>query len=48
VHLKRVILRKLVMGIADGFVQADGHPVYEALDMKVGLAKDAASAAAAA
>ena len=47
VHLKRVILRRLVMGIADGFVHADGAPVYEALDMKVGLAKDAASAAAA-
>ena len=30
VHLKRVILRRLVLGIADGFVQADGNPVYEA------------------
>ena len=29
VHLKRVILRKLVLGIADGFVQADGKQVYE-------------------
>ena len=47
VHLKRVILRRLVMGIADGFVQADGTPAYEALDMKVGLAKDAVPAAAA-
>ena len=28
VHLKRVILRKLVLGIADGFVHADGKPVY--------------------
>jgi len=42
-----VILRRLVMGIADGFVQADGNPVYEALDMRVGLAKDAAPSAAA-
>ena len=48
VHLKRVILRRLVMGIADGFVHADGNPVYEALDMKVGLAKDVAPAGAAA
>jgi len=47
VHLKRVILRRLVMGIADGFVQADGRPAYEALDMKVGLAQEAAAAAAA-
>jgi len=29
VHLKRVILRKLVLGIADGFVQADGKQIYE-------------------
>jgi 3-hydroxyacyl-[acyl-carrier protein] dehydratase / trans-2-decenoyl-[acyl-carrier protein] isomerase len=35
------------MGIADGFVQADGKPVYEAHDMKVGLAQEAAAAAAA-
>ncbi|HKV14893.1 MAG TPA: 3-hydroxyacyl-[acyl-carrier-protein] dehydratase FabA [Reyranella sp.] len=48
VHLKRVILRRLVMGIADGFVQADGKPVYEANDMKVGLAQEAAATAAAA
>jgi 3-hydroxyacyl-[acyl-carrier protein] dehydratase/trans-2-decenoyl-[acyl-carrier protein] isomerase len=46
VHLKRVILRRLVLGIADGFVHADGNPVYEALDMRVGLAKDAVPAAA--
>ena len=48
VHLKRVILRRLVLGIADGFVHADGNPVYEALDMRVGLAKDTAGTAAAA
>ena len=48
VHLKRVILRRLVMGIADGFVHADGNPVYEALDMRVGLAKDVTPAGAAA
>lgn len=48
VHLKRVILRRLVMGIADGFVHADGNPVYEALDMRVGLAKDIGPAGAAA
>ena len=46
VHMKRVILRRLVMGVADGFVTADNVPAYEALDMKVGLAKDGAQAAA--
>jgi 3-hydroxyacyl-[acyl-carrier protein] dehydratase/trans-2-decenoyl-[acyl-carrier protein] isomerase len=47
VHLKRVILRKLVLGIADGFVHADGNPVYEANGLKVGLFQDAATPAAA-
>jgi 3-hydroxyacyl-[acyl-carrier protein] dehydratase/trans-2-decenoyl-[acyl-carrier protein] isomerase len=37
VNMKRVILRKLVLGIADGTLEADGQPVYEANDMKVGL-----------
>ncbi len=35
--LKRVIERKLVMGIADGNVYADGHEIYSAGDLKVGL-----------
>ena len=48
VHPKRVILRRLVMGVGDGFVTADGNPVYEAIDMKVGLIKDGATPAAAA
>lgn len=34
---KRVILRKLVLGIADGFVEADGKRIYEAKDLRVGL-----------
>ena len=37
IDLKRVIMRKLVMGIADGVVEADGVPIYEAKDLKVGL-----------
>ncbi|CAN5270068.1 3-hydroxyacyl-[acyl-carrier-protein] dehydratase FabA [soil metagenome] len=45
VHLRRVMLRKLVLGIADGFVQADGNPVYEVSSLKVGLFQDAATAA---
>jgi 3-hydroxyacyl-[acyl-carrier protein] dehydratase/trans-2-decenoyl-[acyl-carrier protein] isomerase len=48
VHMKRVILRRLVMGIADGFVTADETPAFEVADMKVGLFKDGAPAAAAA
>src|SRR5437868_14749670 len=36
VHLKRVILRKLVLGIADGFIHADGQQVYEISGLKVG------------
>ena len=49
VHLKRVINRRLVMGIADGVLEADGVPIYTANDMRVGLfgaAKDAAAPAA--
>ena len=47
VHLKRVMLRKLVLGIADGVVHADGKQVYEVSGLKVGLVQDAAVAAAA-
>jgi 3-hydroxyacyl-[acyl-carrier protein] dehydratase/trans-2-decenoyl-[acyl-carrier protein] isomerase len=35
--LKRVVMRKLVMGIADGIMSVDGKPIYEAKDLKVGL-----------
>ncbi len=42
IDLKRVIIRKLVMGVADGVLIADGKPIYEAKDLRVGLfdAKD--------
>ena len=36
-HLKRVIERKLVMGIADGTVECDGEVIYTATDLRVGL-----------
>jgi 3-hydroxyacyl-[acyl-carrier protein] dehydratase/trans-2-decenoyl-[acyl-carrier protein] isomerase len=39
---KRVINRKLVMGIADGKVIADGVVIYEAKDLKVGLFENTA------
>lgn len=37
IHLKRVINRKLVMGIADGVLEADGEVIYTCNDMRVGL-----------
>ena len=37
IHIKRFINRKLVMGVADGYVEADGTVIYEAKDLKVGL-----------
>jgi 3-hydroxyacyl-[acyl-carrier protein] dehydratase/trans-2-decenoyl-[acyl-carrier protein] isomerase len=35
--LKRVIQRRLVMGVADGSVTVDGKKIYTAKDLKVGL-----------
>ena len=35
--LKRVILRKLVLGIADGVMKVDGRDIYQANDLRVGL-----------
>lgn len=37
ITLKRVIIRKLVMGVADGVLEADGKVIYEAKDLRVGL-----------
>ena len=37
VSLKRVITRKLFMGIADGQVEADGRIIYTGKDLRVGL-----------
>lgn len=41
IDLKRVIVRKLVMGVADGVMKVDGKPIYEAKDLRVGLMTDA-------
>ena len=38
--LKRVIERKLVMGIADGYMKVDGEVIYTAKDLRVGLFKN--------
>ena len=35
--LKRVVMRKLVMGIADGQVEADGKVIYTGKNLRVGL-----------
>jgi 3-hydroxyacyl-[acyl-carrier protein] dehydratase/trans-2-decenoyl-[acyl-carrier protein] isomerase len=46
IDLKRVLQRKLVLGIADGWLKADGETIYNASDLKVGLfQKEAAPAA---
>ena len=37
IDLKRVILRKLKIAVADGSVKADGETIYTATDLKVGL-----------
>lgn len=37
INLKRVIMRKLVMGIADATMEVDGKIIYEAADLRVGL-----------
>ena len=37
IDLKRVMMRKLVMGIADAIMEVDGRVIYEANDLKVGL-----------
>jgi 3-hydroxyacyl-[acyl-carrier protein] dehydratase/trans-2-decenoyl-[acyl-carrier protein] isomerase len=45
VDLKRVMRSKLVLGIADGFVEADGEIIYKASDLKVGLFQNVAAGA---
>jgi len=37
IDIKRVIERKLIMGIADGSVAVDGNIIYTASDLRVGL-----------
>ncbi len=40
IDIKRVMRSKLVLGIADGWLSADGSIIYRALDLKVGLFRD--------
>ena len=40
-------MSKLVLGIADGWLKADGETIYRAKDLKVGLFRDPSLQAAA-
>lgn len=40
IDMKRVIKRKLFMGLGDGTVEVDGRVIYQAKDLKVGLFQD--------
>ncbi|MEW8341176.1 MAG: 3-hydroxyacyl-[acyl-carrier-protein] dehydratase FabA [Candidatus Thiodiazotropha taylori] len=37
IDVKRVITRKLVLGVADGVMRVDGREIYTAKDLRVGL-----------
>ncbi|MDH4571149.1 3-hydroxyacyl-[acyl-carrier-protein] dehydratase FabA [Salinicola acroporae] len=37
IEIKRVITRRLVLGIADGTLSVDGQDIYQAKDLRVGL-----------
>ncbi|WP_332697016.1 3-hydroxyacyl-[acyl-carrier-protein] dehydratase FabA [Bosea sp. (in: a-proteobacteria)] len=43
VEFKRVFKSKLVLGIADGWLEADGKRIYTVADMRVGLFKPEAA-----
>ena len=43
IDIKRVMRSKLVLGIADGWLSADGSVLYRANDIKVGLFRQEAS-----
>ena len=45
IDFKRVIMRRLIIGIADGVMKVDGKSIYEAKDLRVGLFGDAAQPA---
>jgi len=44
IEMKRVITRKLVLGVGDGVMKVDGKPIYEAQNLRVGLFTDEALA----
>jgi 3-hydroxyacyl-[acyl-carrier protein] dehydratase/trans-2-decenoyl-[acyl-carrier protein] isomerase len=46
IDFKRVFRGKLILGIADGWLEADGKKIYEAKDLRVGLFQADAAATA--
>jgi 3-hydroxyacyl-[acyl-carrier protein] dehydratase/trans-2-decenoyl-[acyl-carrier protein] isomerase len=48
IDIKRIMRSKLVLGIADGWLSADGSIIYRAFDLKVGLFRDVVALAPAA
>jgi 3-hydroxyacyl-[acyl-carrier protein] dehydratase / trans-2-decenoyl-[acyl-carrier protein] isomerase len=42
IDVKRVMRSRLVLGIADGWLSADGSVIFKALDLKVALVHDTA------
>jgi len=46
VDLKRVFKSKLFLGIGDGWLKADGIPIYAAKDLRVGLFQEPSAQAA--
>ena len=47
IDIKRVILRRLKLAIADGLLKADGNVIYTATDLRVGLFETGVDPAAA-
>ncbi|MEM6761448.1 MAG: 3-hydroxyacyl-[acyl-carrier-protein] dehydratase FabA [Pseudomonadota bacterium] len=45
IDIKRVMRSKLTLGVGDGWLKADGEPIYKAEDLRVGLFKDGAQPA---
>ena len=43
IDMKRVVKRRLFMGLGDGVVRVDGRPIYSAKELKVGLFQDTSS-----
>ena len=39
-NFKRIIIKKLALGVADGIMSVDGKDIYSAKDLKVGLFKE--------
>jgi 3-hydroxyacyl-[acyl-carrier protein] dehydratase/trans-2-decenoyl-[acyl-carrier protein] isomerase len=42
IDFKRVMRGRLVLGMADGWLKADGETIYKASDLRVGLFKQEA------